>query len=45
MAAGAQRAGIDVEALKQRFWPQATIDTAKESFEWAKARLPRGPGS
>ena len=39
------RQGIDAEALKQRFYPAATIDTTKESIEWAKARLPLGPKS
>ena len=40
-----KREGIDGEALKRRFMPQATIDTTKESIEWAKARLPLGPKS
>ena len=35
--------GVDVEALKARFYPQATIDTTKESIEWAKARIPGAP--
>ena len=39
------REGIDGEALKARFWPQATIDTTKETIEWAKARMPRAPRS
>jgi hypothetical protein len=43
MALRVQRAGIDVEALKARFIPQVTIDTAKESLEWAKTRVPNGP--
>lgn len=37
--------GIDGEALKARFWPQTTIDTTKETIEWAKARMPLGPRS
>ena len=37
--------GIDVDAIKLRFWPQQTIDTAKETIEWAKARNPLGPKS
>ena len=37
--------GINAEELKRRFWPQQTIDTTKESIEWAKARLPLGPKS
>ncbi|MEW6223458.1 MAG: hypothetical protein AB1627_02400 [Chloroflexota bacterium] len=39
------REGIDGEALKARFWPQTTIDTTKETIEWAKARMPRAPRS
>ncbi len=37
--------GIDGDKLKARFWPQATIDTTRETIEWAKARIPRGPRS
>jgi hypothetical protein len=37
--------GINADELKRRFWPQQTIDTTKESIEWAKARLPLGPKS
>ncbi len=37
--------GIDADKLKARFWPQATIDTTRETIEWAKARIPRGPRS
>jgi hypothetical protein len=40
-----RREGIDTEALKARFYPATTIDTTKESIEWAKARVPRGPRS
>ncbi len=43
MALRVQRTGIDIEALKARFIPQVTIDTAKESLEWAKTRVPNGP--
>ena len=32
--------GIDLEALKARYIPQATIDTTKETIEWAQARIP-----
>jgi hypothetical protein len=45
MALRVQRVGIDVEGLKARFIPQVTIDTAKESLEWAKERVPTGPQS
>ena len=37
--------GIDTDKLKARFWPQTTIDTAKETIEWAKSRTPLGPTS
>jgi hypothetical protein len=36
----AANGGIDVEALKARYWPQTTIDTAKETIEWARDRIP-----
>jgi hypothetical protein len=39
------RQGIDTEELGRRFYPATTIDTTKESIEWAKARLPGGPRS
>ena len=39
----AQRAGIDQEELASRFYPKTTIDTTKESIEWAKARVSRAP--
>jgi MFS family permease len=37
--------GVDFEIIKLRFWPQQTIDTTRETIEWAKARNPRGPKS
>ena len=37
--------GVDAEAIKLRFWPQQTIDTTRETIEWAKARNPLGPRS
>jgi hypothetical protein len=43
MAIRTQRQGIDVEQLKARFYPAITIETTKESIEWAKARFPGGP--
>jgi hypothetical protein len=45
MGVSLARAGIDADTLKARFWPQATIDTTKETIEWAKARSPLGPTS
>ena len=43
MGAAVASEGIDTEALKARFYPQATIDTTKETIEWAKARIPGTP--
>jgi uncharacterized membrane protein YqjE len=37
-----QRQGIDTAELAARFYPKTTIETTKESIEWAKARMP-GP--
>ena len=45
MALEIRHEGIDAETLKARFWPQATIDTVKETIEWAKSRTPLGPTS
>ena len=39
------RTGIDVEALKDRFYPVQTIDTSKETLEWLQKRMPPGIGS
>ena len=39
------RTGIDVEALKDRFYPAQTIDTSKETLEWLQKRMPPGIGS
>ena len=36
---------IDEEKLKERFWPEATINTTKETIEWARARIPLLPKS
>jgi len=44
MAAGA-REGIDTEALKERFLPDETIATTKETIEWVRKRTPLGPTS
>ena len=32
--------GIDVDALKERFIPRRSIETMKETIEWARARTP-----
>ena len=39
------RHGIDVESLKARFYPEASIETAKETIAWVRERMPRGPKS
>jgi hypothetical protein len=45
MGARVARQGIDTEALKARFWPQTTIETTRETLEWARERMPVGPKS
>ena len=45
MVADVARGASTSEALKARFYPQATIDTTKETIEWAKARIPGAPRS
>jgi hypothetical protein len=42
---GVARRGIDGEALKAKFTPEATIAETKETIEWARARLPLAPKS
>jgi hypothetical protein len=37
--------GIDMDDLKQRYWPRDTIDTTKETIEWVREQAPRGPKS
>ena len=39
------RQGIDVDALKARFYPEASIETAKETIAWVRERMPLGPKS
>jgi hypothetical protein len=45
LAARSASVGLDFDKIKARFWPQLTIDTTKETIEWAKARNPLGPKS
>ncbi len=45
LAIGTARTGIDMEALKSRFYPDVTIDTGKETLEWLQRRMPPGTGS
>jgi hypothetical protein len=33
-------AGFDTEKLKARYWPTLTIETTKETIEWARAHNP-----
>lgn len=42
---GVARGGIDGDALKAKFTPDATIDETKETIEWVRARLPLAPKS
>jgi MFS family permease len=41
----ARRADLDMEAWGRRFYPSVTIDTAKETMEWVRERMPLGPKS
>ena len=43
MSIGVARRGVDTEALKNRFWPDETIETTKETIEWVRERTPLGP--
>jgi hypothetical protein len=45
MSIGLARRGVDGDALKDRFWPDETIETTKETIEWVRARTPLGPRS
>lgn len=41
----AARSGIDGEALKAKFTPDQSIEQAKETIEWVRARVPLAPKS
>ena len=45
MGVDVARNGVDVDALKERFYPSQTIDTGKETLEWLQKRMPPGIGS
>ena len=45
MAIDVARTGVDLDALKRRFYPVQTIDTSKETLEWLQKRMPPGIGS
>jgi hypothetical protein len=42
---GVARSGIDGEALKAKFMPDQSIEQAKETIEWVRARVPLAPKS
>jgi hypothetical protein len=39
------RTGIDMDAMKARFYPTQTIETSKETLAWLQSRMPPGTGS
>jgi hypothetical protein len=45
MGISVARTGIDLEALKNRFYPVQTVETSKETLEWLQKRMPPGIGS
>jgi hypothetical protein len=45
LGVGVARNGIDIDALKKRFYPSQTIDTTKETLEWLQKQMPPGIGS
>ncbi len=45
MGVDVARGGVDVEGLKDRFYPSQSIDTGKETLEWLQKRMPPGIGS
>ncbi len=34
------RRGVDLEALRSRYWPTETIETTKETIEWIREQQP-----
>jgi len=45
VALDVKRDGIDIEELKNRFYPRLTIETTKETIEWVQKQRPLGPKS
>jgi hypothetical protein len=45
MGADVAQRGVDLDELKQRFYPTQTIETGKETLEWLQKRMPPGIGS
>ena len=39
------RSGVDMDALKARFYPSQTIETSKETLAWLQSKMPPGTGS
>ena len=39
------RRGIDLAAIKNRFYPRLTVETTKETIEWVRKQTPLGPKS
>jgi hypothetical protein len=37
--------GVNADDLKQRYYPDVTIETAKETWQWVRQRMPLGPKS
>jgi len=37
--------GIDLQAIKNRFYPRLTVETTKETIEWVRKQRPLGPKS
>jgi hypothetical protein len=40
--ASVMRRGIDMEALKNKLWPNETIETTRETIEWVRKQTPLG---
>jgi len=45
MGSDVARSGVDVDALKARFYPTQTIETSKETLAWLQSKMPPGIGS
>jgi hypothetical protein len=36
------RTGVNLDALKARFWPSVTLETSKETLDWIRSQSPLG---
>jgi hypothetical protein len=45
MGVDVARRGVDLEGMKERFYPAQSIETGKETLEWLQKRMPPGIGS